>query len=87
MTDVDPTPIPITYSDHARRRMQQRNVSEAQVTATIHFPDARQYRTDGKVRVIRQTAVGATLQAVYEERRMPDGSTCAHVVTIMRGKR
>ena len=83
----DPIRLLVTYSDHARQRMRRRNVSEAQVVATVHYPDNRRYQADSRAQVVRQTAIGAYLQVVYEEQLTSDGGIRAHVVTVMRGRR
>ena len=75
----------ISYHPHARRRMQLRLVSEAQVERTIAQPTRTLPSTNPPGRIIaeRVTGAGNTLRVVYVERPTPAG-TEAFVLTVIR---
>ncbi|MEA2524024.1 MAG: hypothetical protein QOF73_1251, partial [Thermomicrobiales bacterium] len=72
----------VTYSQHARDRMDERSISKGQVERTIAQPDRLTYE-GSKLVAERRTSAGNTIRVVYVERLTDDG-TAAHVVTVIR---
>lgn len=76
--------LPITYSTHARQRMRERGVSEAQVERTVHNPDNVTLQANGRLSAERRAHGGIRLRVVYEERLSPDLGRHAVIVTVIR---
>jgi hypothetical protein len=72
----------VTYSKHARERMEERNISRQQVEQTLFHPDT--VRLDKGVLIAeRETTAGNTIRVVYREVLTNQGQA-AHVITTIR---
>ena len=78
------TYVEVTFSVHAKERMEERSISRSQASAAVHNPDKLTLdRRNGNLVAERITAAGNTLRIVYTERPSPGGKT-AHVVKVIR---
>ena len=79
--------VAVTYHPHARRRMQLRLISEAQVERAIADPTRTAPSTNPPGRIVaeRVTAGGNTLRVVFVERSTPAGVEAFVLTAIRRG--
>ncbi|MEJ7841807.1 MAG: DUF4258 domain-containing protein [Rubrobacter sp.] len=72
----------IKLSNHARKRMRQRNIPRNQILRTLNEPE-RVYPSKGKMVAERSTEAGNVIQVVYVERAGDYGED-AFVVSLVR---
>ncbi len=71
----------ITYTDHARRRMAQRRISEVEVTETLEAPDEILPGDEHEEIAVKQFGA-REVRVVYEE----VGGEAVVVITVMQEK-
>ncbi len=72
----------VTYSAHARRRMEQRAISEEIVTTTLGKPTRTYLGSHGNMIAEKRFRNGRTVRVVYVDRPGERGAH-VHVVTVM----
>ncbi len=72
----------IKLSNHARKRMRQRNIPRSQILRTLNEPE-QVYPSGGKMVAERSTEAGNVIQVVYVE-RAGDYEEDAFVVSLVR---
>jgi hypothetical protein len=70
----------VTYSHHARQRMQQRSVSDQQVRATLAQPDSLRLGNQGRQVAEKSFGPSDRLRVIYIE-EFDNGTWCSHIVT------
>lgn len=73
----------IKLSNHARKRMRQRNIPRNQIMRTLNEPE-RVYESGKKMVAERSTEAGNVIQVVYVENFEPDPEVDAFVITLVR---
>jgi hypothetical protein len=73
----------IKLSNHARKRMRQRNISRNQIVRTLNEPE-RFYPSGDAMVAERSTEAGNVVQVVYVEDFEPDSEVDAFVITLVR---
>jgi hypothetical protein len=72
----------VTFSRHARERMEERNISRQQVEQTLFQPDTVRLEK-GVLIAERKTTAGNTIRVVDKE-ELTDQGQAAHVITTIR---
>ncbi len=72
----------IKLSNHARKRMRQRNIPRSQILRTLNEPE-QVYPSGGKMVAEHSTEAGNVIQVVYVE-RAGDYEEDAFVVSLVR---
>jgi len=74
-------PLKLTFSEHGRIKLEQRNLSEAMLTKVLQNPEARFYDTSSRAQIavgdITQQGVGSKLVVVFRRK----GVDTYHIVT------
>lgn len=73
----------IKLSNHARKRMRQRNIPRNQIMRTLNEPELVESSGDAMV-AERSTEAGNVIQVVYVENFEPDPEVDAFVITLVR---
>ncbi len=73
----------IKLSNHARKRMRQRNIPRNQIMRTLNEPELVESNGDAMV-AERSTEAGNMIQVVYVESFEPDPEVDAFVITLVR---
>jgi hypothetical protein len=73
----------IKLSNHARKRMRQRNISRNQIVRTLNEPE-RVYLNGDAMVAERSTEAGNVVQVVYVEDFEPDPEVDAFIITLVR---
>lgn len=73
----------IKLSNHARRRMRQRNIPRNQILRTLNDPE-RVYPSGDKVVAERSTEAGNMIQVIYVERPGYQAEEDAFIVSLVR---
>lgn len=73
----------IKLSNHARKRMRQRNIPRNQIMRTLNEPE-RVYGSGDAIVAERSTEAGNVVQVVYVEQFEPDSEIDAFVITLVR---
>lgn len=73
----------IKLSNHARKRMRQRNIPRNQILRTLNEPE-RAYESGGKMVAERSTEAGNVVRVVYVESFEADPMIDAFIVSLVR---
>jgi hypothetical protein len=73
----------IKLSNHARKRMRQRNIPRSQIMRTLNEPEQAYPNGDTMV-AERSTEAGNVVRVVYVENFEPDPEVDAFVITLVR---
>ncbi len=73
----------IKLSNHARKRMRQRNIPRNQILRTLNEPERVEKSGDAMV-AERSTEAGNTVQVVYVENYEPNPKIDAFIITLVR---
>ena len=76
----------IRFSNHARKRMRQRNIPRNQIMRTLNEPK-RVYRSGEKMVAERSTEAGNVIQVVYVETPEEHPDADAFIVSLVRKPR
>ena len=73
----------IKLSNHARKRIRQRNISRNQLLRTLNEPE-RTYPSEDKLVAERSTGAGNVIQVIYVERSADYDEEDAFIVSVVR---
>lgn len=73
----------IKLSNHARKRMRQRNIPRNQILRTLNEPE-RTYASAGKRVAERSTGAGNVIQVIYIEDHKDHPEVDAFIVSLVR---
>lgn len=73
----------IKLSNHARKRMRQRNIPRNQILVTLNDPE-RVYPSGDKMVAERSTGAGNMIQVIYVERQGDRTEEDAFIVSLVR---
>ena len=73
----------IKLSNHARKRMRQRNIPRNQILRTLNEPE-HVYPSENAMVAKRSTEAGNMIEVVYVEDYEPDPELDAFIITLIR---